>query len=386
MLPGNEALSYPDRKGCFVKVCHVTSVHPPHDPRILQRECRSLVTAGFDVVLVAPADRDEVVEGVQIRSVPLRGSRLARWARTIRDVYRRAVEEDADVYHLHDPELLLVGHALRRRGKQVIYDVHEDYGTAILQKEYLPSPLRRPMASLADIAERRAARSFHVVLAERYYSERFPAGRHILNYPVVDLWHSIGPLFETVPRVLYTGTITVDRGALVHARLVRLVPDLEVHLVGRVSGALRDRALLEAGPDADRLVMPFMDRYVRPDEILEYCRGRRWLAGLAVFPPTPHYGRKELTKFFEYMAMGLPVIASNLPAWHALLSRTGAGFTVNPERLEEVVALVERLRSDPGLGSRMGQAGRQAVRSEYSWASQADALVMLYRGLESRRG
>jgi glycosyltransferase involved in cell wall biosynthesis len=381
----NEALRCPHPKGCFVKVCHLTSVHPPHDPRILQRECRSLAAAGFEVVLVAPADRDEVVEGVQLRCVPLRGSRLARWARTIRDVYRRALDEDADVYHLHDPELLPVGHALRRRGKQVIYDVHEDYVTAILQKGYLPSLLRRPMASLADIAERRAARSFHVVLAERYYSERFPAGRHVLNYPVIDLWHSIGPLFDTVPRVLYTGSITVDRGALLHAKLVRLVPDMEVHLVGRLSGALRDRALLEAGPNADRLVMPFVDRYVRPGEILEYCRGQRWLAGLAVFPATPHYGRKELTKFFEYMAMGLPVIASHLPTWEALLNRTEAGFTVNSERLEEVVDAIELLRTDRAVGEGMGRAGRRAVQAEYSWASQARELVDLYHNVAPRR-
>jgi glycosyltransferase involved in cell wall biosynthesis len=366
-----------------VKVAHLTSVHTPHDPRILQRECRSLAAAGFDVVLVAPFERDAVIDGVRIRAVPMRASRWARWGRTIQDVYRCALQEDADVYHLHDPELLLVGHALRRRGKDVIYDVHEDYVTAIRQKPYLPPLLRGPVAALADVAERRAARSLHVVLAEKYYSERFPAGRHVLNYPVVDLWRGIGPLFGAVPRLLYTGSIDADRGALLHARLVRLIPDIEVHLVGRLSPALRDEALLEAGSAADRLFMPYVGRFVRPEEILEYCSGGRWLAGLAVFPETPHYGRKELTKFFEYMAMGLPVIASRLPAWYALLDRTGAGLTVDPERLDEVVDIVETLRSDPGIGDRMGQAGRQAVQTEYGWDSQARQLIELYRGLES---
>ena len=119
------------------KVVHMTSVHNPFDVRIFHKECKSLYKAGFNVSLVAQHDKDEVVDGIKILSVPKAKNRFCRMVKTTWQVFRRAVKEKASVYHFHDPELIPLGLLLKLLGKKVIYDIHEDYVTSIKIKEYL---------------------------------------------------------------------------------------------------------------------------------------------------------------------------------------------------------------------------------------------------------
>ena len=90
----------------MTKVCHVTSVHPPEDVRIFQKECVSLARAGYDVTLVQQGG-DYEKDGVHILGFgDIAPNRFQRMLMTAWRAYRRALEADADVYHLHDPELL----------------------------------------------------------------------------------------------------------------------------------------------------------------------------------------------------------------------------------------------------------------------------------------
>jgi hypothetical protein len=117
-------------------------------PRIFHKECKSLARAGYGVTLIAPHDRDEVVDGVRIRAVAKSKSRIERMTRGVARVYREAVRQEAEVYHFHDPELIPVGVLLKARGKKVVYDIHEEYPTKVLSKYYLPRWLRPPLAWL----------------------------------------------------------------------------------------------------------------------------------------------------------------------------------------------------------------------------------------------
>jgi hypothetical protein len=47
-----------------MKICILTSVHPPFDTRIYYKQAKSLAKAGYDVTLIAQHDRDEVVDGI----------------------------------------------------------------------------------------------------------------------------------------------------------------------------------------------------------------------------------------------------------------------------------------------------------------------------------
>src|SRR6185437_14517901 len=94
-----------------MRITHLTSVHPPDDNRIF-KVCRSVARANHTVSYVVPTHADDFVDGIAIKAVPMSSTRLGRMLRTTWHVYRRAVNERADIYQFHDPELIPVGLAL----------------------------------------------------------------------------------------------------------------------------------------------------------------------------------------------------------------------------------------------------------------------------------
>src|SRR5512143_4166247 len=104
-----------------MKIAHLTSVHGPFDTRIFHKQCKSLARAGYETYLVVVHDKDERVDGVHIEAVERGEGRLSRMFGTARRVYQAGLRLDAAVYHLHDPELIPAGLALKRRKKIVIF-------------------------------------------------------------------------------------------------------------------------------------------------------------------------------------------------------------------------------------------------------------------------
>ena len=363
-----------------MKIVHITTVHNPFDNRIFHKECTSMAELGHNVVLVVPYNKDETVNGVQIRPLPHPKGRLARMIFTARQAYQKALHEDADIYHFHDPELIIYALLLKKRGKKVIYDIHEDYSSSIRQKDYLLRPLRVMLADLFSYLEKAGTNNLPKILAEKNYKIRFPDGVEILNYPKRELLAI--PLNKPTGsswKVIYTGNITRDRGAYEHANIVNYMDDMQVYLVGYCDQELADQLYTIAGKEGNRLYITGLNRFVPFREIIDYYAMGNWTAGLAIFPPTPHYFKKELTKLFEYMSAGIPIICSDFPVWKELIEKTGSGICVNPADKEAIKAGLEYLASNRDEAIKMGLSGRSCVEKYYLWENEALKLQKLYR-------
>jgi hypothetical protein len=106
------------------------------------------------------------------------------------------------------------------------------------------------------------------------------------------------------------------------------------------------------------------------------------MAGLVVLHPTPSYTKAEATKMFEYMAAGLPVIASHFPLWKEIVEENGCGICVDPQDPEAIAKAITWIADHPGEAEQMGRRGRDAVRTRYNWDRESKVLLAVYRGLQ----
>jgi hypothetical protein len=174
----------------MVKVCILTSVHHLFDIRIFHKQAKSLIKAGYDVTLIAQHDRDEIVDEIRIVALPKPANRIQRMTRTAWQIYRLALRVDADIYHLHDPELIPLGLKLKYLGKKVIFDAHEDLPKQLLSKPYLGSNTARILSVMTSLFERYACSRFNgIIAATPFIRDKFlainPNTLDINNFPII---------------------------------------------------------------------------------------------------------------------------------------------------------------------------------------------------------
>jgi len=365
-------------------VVHITTVHSPFDNRIFHRECKTLLEAGYDVSLVAAHERDETVDGIHICSFRRPDGRLARMTLGVWRALRVAMRQGSRIYHFHDPEFIPAALVLWILGKRVIYDIQEDNSTALLEREYLPRALRSMIARTLSACERLATSPFRQVLAERYYTERFPRGHTVLNYarlPDIDEAKLQERPSAGDVRLLYTGNVKDYRGGFHHVRILHQVANAEVFLVGRCDPSLAKELYRAADTEKGRLHLEGIGHYVAHERIIEHYLRERWTAALAIFPPGRHTLRKELTKIFEYMIYGLPVICSDFPNLRRIVADNECGLCVDPEDDRAIAEAVRYLSEHPEEAQRLGSNGRRAAQAHFHWDLQAENLLALYADL-----
>ena len=369
------------------RVVHLSTGHAVRDVRIFVKECRTLAAAGYEVHIVAQDDGRNVQgslhDGVTRWHVepPRGGSRLARMTSTMVGVSRRARALNADVYHVHDPELVPTALLLARSRAHVIYDVHEDFAATVLDKPWIPARLRPIVSRGVATAEPAAAdRLSAIVAATPAIARRFDGCRSevivVHNYPDLGEFTDAGPARDasTEPVVCCVGMLNAKRGAEV---MVDAIARTEARLL--LAGVFQPSDLeerLRAKPGWSQV--DFIGLVGRA-EIADVLA--RATIGVHMLQPAPNHYRSLPTKLFEYMAAGLPVIVSDFPYWREIVDGVGCGLCVDPLRPEALAEAIRWLGDHPEEARAMGDNGRRAAHETYNWRHEGEALLSLYRRL-----
>jgi glycosyltransferase involved in cell wall biosynthesis len=379
-----------------MRIAHVTISHDPTDVRIVHKECASLAQAGHEVHCLFCGPPPASANGLHFHSLPEVGRATAYfWQvwRKLPAIYRRARDVRAAVYHLPDPALIPLALMLKLRGARVVYDAHEDRPRQALTKY---RALGRPLVGIASSLLWRMLEAAGKLFIDRFVAvtpqiaERFPAGRTtvVRNYPRLEEFagaRRAQPPYAGRPNhVVYTGAVRRYKGVDVTVEAMALLPeelDARLLLIGDFRRAHRGfLAELEQLPGWARV--DALGPRPRP-EMVEILAGAR--IGVSLYAPRPEHVHAMGNKAFEYMAVGLPVVASDFPVWREVLRERGAGLTVDPTDPVQVAGAIRHLLEHPARAEAMGAAGAEAVASTFNWSGEAERLVRLYEELDPTR-
>ncbi|QOY96187.1 glycosyltransferase [Massilia sp. UMI-21] len=370
----------------MARIVHLSSAHPRFDTRIFVKQCRSLASHGHDVALVvADGLGDGCHDGVRIVDVGLPSGRRQRMLHGTRRVGRAALALDADVYQLHDPELIPVGLRLAFAGRKVVFDAHEDVPSQLLDKPYLSPRSARLLSRAYRRFERAALGRFDGVLAatpliRSRLSEHNPLTVDVNNYPRAEEFAAAPPAAQPRDSFCYVGSISAIRGV---RELVKACALLRTPARLALAGSFA-----EADLEAEVRRQP---GWRRVDALGHLDRAgvagvmTRAFAGLVTLQPTASYREALPVKMFEYMAAGIPVIASDFPLWRDIVEGSRCGLCVDPRDPAAIAAAIDHLAAHPHQAREMGANGRRAVRERYNWEHEADKLIAFYADVLAAR-
>ncbi|MCH9719903.1 MAG: glycosyltransferase [Actinomycetia bacterium] len=374
-----------------MKVVMLAPVHRYDDVRVFRKEAVTLAQAGHRVILYArtPDDEPRLESGVEVRPVRYRG-RLQRFAK-LPGLGRAALRERAEIYHVHNPDTLPVAFWLRLQGHRVIYDSHEDFRTELLLRRWLPGLIRRPAAAAISRAEAWAGRVLAaVIVTQEQIRRRIPQATLIGNPPLVSAAAIADALAGRAERSTgetitlgYVGGISEDRGLSRMLELTAAMNELHPTRLKLIGYPVNDDALQGAMARPEWSLVDYLGELAQPDAFAQLATVD---AGLILFTDVASHRHIDPNKIYEYMAHGVPFVASDFPEWRARLQAADAGIFVSERQTPTIAAVaVLEMLADPEKARELGRNGAAFVQQHYSWQSTAaPVLLNLYRRLSSR--
>lgn len=370
-------------KGHKKHICHISTVHLALDTRIFYRYCQTLKDS-FEVSLIACHPKKETIRGVEIIPYKRYKNRIFRTLFSWLLVLPKCLKQKADLYHLHDPELIPLAIILKTMGKKVVYDIHENIAQDIFDKDWIK--FKSFWYALYNLIERPVLKRSPIILAEKSYLDRYSSLARdvtvIYNYCDIEFFE---PLYKPYQlrdphKLFYSGILLLNRGILEIAEALYLAnlegKRYEFHCVAelytQVSEALT--ALPYWNEIKDQITFYGRLSLEKSYEVAKQCG-----IGLCIIHPMNNSIKSYPTKLFEYMAVGLPSISSNFPLYKSVLEHNNCGITVNPNNAKELSKAIINLTANSSLLETFSKNGKKAVALRYNWKTEAVKLMNTYQ-------
>ncbi len=371
-----------------IRVCHITSAHNSNDNRILKKECVSLAKRDdFKVFLLARGE-NYTYKNVNIVGIGYKEcSRIDRITKVIHKLYIEAININADIYHIHDPELLFLVKKLKKRGKKIIFDSHELYSKQIETKDYLPKFSIKIIAKIYIIFEKKACKNLDAVIfpcpvnGEHPFKGKIDRCEFINNYPIIENIKKIDNSKNNDEKnefvVCCIGSLTPERGI---ENLVKACCEAKVKLIlgGNITPPeFREKII---NKDAYKATVDYKGVCNR-DQVLEIYK--RSDMGASTILDVGQYSIIENfpTKVYEFMMEGLPFIISDFYYSRKLLNELKCGICVDSSDINEIKQAILYLKNNRDISKQMGQNGRKSIEKYFNWDIEEKKLYVLYNEL-----
>lgn len=371
-----------------IKVCHFSSVHTTTDTRVFARECVSLAKH-FKVTLIAIGNNSGIHQGVSVIAIPKPQSRIIRLMVTTFKVFFRALKVNASVYHIHDAEMIPFALVFRLMGKKVIYDVHENTYHDIRIKTWIPKPLKWILGNSYRILEWLAAKSMHTILviAKPEFAKQFVTGNYtiIQNFADVNFLKQyrvesraaikentlfyIGTLYDTyynIDKIVEAVYLLKRQGLIVHCKIAGYYGSML---------ASRTQKLAFFAEVKDQLEFLGYISQEKGYQLSQQCK-----VGLCLKDQPEEILVSHERKFFEYMAIGLPILCCDSIIYKDVVSKFNLGLCADLQDAEAIASALKELFTQMDLDKLM-QNNIGAAENDYNWVKDEKNLIHLYHSL-----
>ncbi len=367
-----------------LEVCHLTSVHQYPDTRIFFKECKSLAEAGYHVTLIALPDQTVNIdsEGIEIIPFPRYKNRFKRIFFSPFRMYSMARMQKADIYHFHDPELLITGLLLRlfTRSK-VIYDIHEDHAKNFIDREWIRFKILRWIISKLffyfEILVCRLMSGNIVVLP--HWLNKYPKAVLVRNYPLLEKSQEE----KDKNLFVYVGTIGSKRCALemtsIFVELMKLMPGIKFKIMGNFFEK-----------DVEAAVMDYVNRFPNIDYLgfRPFSEAKKTLFqakfGFVLYADIK-YRENIPVKMYEYLANEIITIFSSFEDFKYDIEDEGWGIGVNPNNPQEAARKIHDIIADEKKIKTI-EENIKKHKTRYCWESEKKELLNLYKHLKDGDG
>jgi glycosyltransferase involved in cell wall biosynthesis len=356
------------------------------DPRVL-KEANALGRSGYEVLVVAwnrtgkaphvksyswfkvvhfPPPLPKNFSKLQVPFQALIKARclLSFSIRTI----RFALKGEWDIFYVHDLDTLHIGAFLKiRKRKKLIYDSHEYYSDLIGDR--IGNRVVKPILYWEKMLCRQVDQIITVneILAEKFKTKHKRVG--VIRNAVDLRWFDTSPEHyssdNNIPVVIYVGAITKNRGI---KEFVLSKKYLKNKAIYQIIGHGTMRHTIERMIQTEELngvkIIPWVEFEKVPFHI------KHADIGIMPYQPVPNYFHVTPTKMFEYIAGGLPVVATNLPEIKRVIYDCRCGLFIDPTKPRDIAEKLDYLIEHPEESRLMGKRGRKYVEEQFNWCDE----------------
>lgn len=364
-----------------------SSVHRWDDTRIYHRQIFSL-KKHWPVMYIATDDQrlsSRIRPGIFVQR-----RRLSAFLRikniVMLLIYILRHRENIQTWHFHDPELLLLTPFVKIIANiPIIFDVHEDVRQQIMYKRWLPKWAKSFVKTTYDKLE---LKCFPYLAAIIYTTEEvkknytaFPRKLvSIQNYPANNSVLALPERAEELA-LIYLGVMTPIRGGVnlikSMVQVCEKFPRGKLLIIGNIkpdSYKIELQKLIIKLHLHDNIKLLGHMKYKKALTVAQ-----RGTAGILPFLPTQNHFNSLPNKLFEYMSLGLPVLASDFPIYRAIIEKADCGLVFNPEDTNCIAnSIISIYHMDENKFTNMRINSQYNFDKYYNWRTEEHKLLALY--------